>query len=170
MGAAAGGIAAAGPVVTTFNVPAAAALTSRVLLHRREDHHSQGVPVGRPLRSRLLLDPSTNDFPELRAACWQVQVQATNAFIVQTSSITQNSPITISRGPLCAAADEGIFQVTAEYAGLGTCVGGPADDGTVSFTQSTATVTTGGAQTITRSSSLRAAENRSVGCRCVRRS
>ena len=141
MGVAAGGIAVA-PVVTTFNVPAAAALTSGCIctagtITRKEYQWSSFAGVG------FWSEPTTTS-QNCVPSCWQSGLLTpSNAFIDRTSGQFVNSPLTFQRGTSCDDnPDEGIFQVTALYAGSGTdCVGAPAGDGTISFTQSTATVT-----------------------------
>ena len=162
MGAAAGGIAVAGPIVTTFNVPAAAALTSGCTctagktVTRKEFFWNDPFGIG----SFWIEPPTTTG--SCRPSCWASgQATPSDAFINRTSSFVQNSPITISRGTSCDDdANEGLFQVTALYPGSGTdCVADPAGDGTISFTQSTATVTAAAGRTLIRvPSSSRAAE------------
>ena len=138
MGAAAGGIAVAGPIVTTFNVPAAAALTSTC-----------GCTGGATLfRKEILWSGTTWQVTTPTAgacapACFTGTTVVANALIDTSGGGTNsNSPRSASRGNSCDdTADEGIFLVTA-IQDDGTCVGTPAGGGTIEFASPLGTAAT----------------------------
>lgn len=136
MGVAAGGIAAAGPIVTTFNVPAAAALTSGCAC--TGDHTL--------LRKEILWSGTTwqvttpTDDPCAPTCYTGTPLLANQAVDTSGGGTNSNSPRAVARGNSCdESADEGIFSVTAVHTD-GTCVG--PGNGSISFTPPTgATVT-----------------------------
>jgi len=143
MGAVAGGIAVAGPIVTTFNVPAAAALTSactctggHTLWRKEAFWNGTGWATD-----------TTPDGGACAPGCYTGATLLTNG-AVNTGPATPNSPRPVARGPLCDGTDEGVFAVTAVHTD-GTCVG--PGNGSIAFTPPTgATVTAAAGKTLSR--------------------
>lgn len=157
MGAAAAGIAAAGPIITTFSVPAAAALTSGCdCTNGKVKHVKEFFWNILPTPDIWSVSPTTTSSP-CQPACWTVGALSTGTDnIISSADIgvldNVNSPFFAAPGADCSEdPNEGIFSVTAVYTNAGgtDCV--EPGDGTIAFAGSSlATVTAAAEKTLSR--------------------
>lgn len=124
------------PVITTFNVPLAAALTSGCACSNDKSIYFKEFFWSNDGRGRpQWVETSTTD-GNCRPSCWIFgRGSASDDRVRLASDPFVNNPLTIVSGPSCSGDNAGIFQVSAVLNGNGRDC-----DADISFTSSMAVV------------------------------